>query len=172
MNKLIIQTSPMCTASTLLVNALYGLIPELSDSHINFSNFNENELNKNIIVIKSHNLNIDEFIEKYKDNFEIYFICSERKEYNLLIDEKYKLYDNVIVFSFEELNETEDNTIPNIINNIYTKIKDVVNIDLNIESGIDRINRMNTCYNEIKDKQFDYIDYYYHIHGSHRNRPK
>lgn len=34
MTILIIQTSPTHTASTLLVNALYGLIPELNDKKI------------------------------------------------------------------------------------------------------------------------------------------
>ena len=42
----------------------------------------------NIIVLKCHNTNIDELIIKYKDNYELYFICSERIELGYIIDEK------------------------------------------------------------------------------------
>lgn len=169
MKKLIIQTSPMHTASTFLVNALYGLIPELNDKKIigiwdqNFDCFND------IIVIKNHDIDIDNLILKY-DNYELYFICSERKERNMLIDKKYKLYNNVCVFDFNELNENKENTLPKIIENIYNKINNMLNVKLDIESGINRINRMNERYAKIKHLSFDYIDDFFEIHGSHRNR--
>lgn len=175
MKTLIIQTSPYHTGSTLLVNALYGLIPELSNKKIigdwieNFyENFDKNF--DNIIVIKSHHTNIDELIQKYKDDYKVYFICSQRRKMNYLIDKKYNFYNNVVIFNFIELNETETYTIPKIIENIYNKINNMLNIELNIESGINRIIQMNNRYKEIKDYPFSYIDNFFEIHGSHRNR--
>ena len=171
MKKLIIQTSPTHTASTFLVNALYGLIPELNDKKIigiwadNFEQyFND------IIVVKNHNTNIDELIAKYKEQYDVYFVCSERKDMNKFIDDKYKSYNNVCVFDFNELNETLENTIPKIIQNIYDKINSMLNIELNVEGGINRINLMNVRYEEIKEKPFVYVDNFFEIHGSHRNR--
>lgn len=177
-NILIIQTSPMHTASTLLVNALYGIIEELKDKKIigtwsvDFKdNFN------NIIVLKSHDIDIDNLIEKYKNDYEVYFVCSERAEKNLYIDSKYKLYNNVITFDYIELYDTSENTISNIISNIYTKVHKLLykytesnSIKLNKETGIQRIINMNIRYDEIKNMSFNYIDEFYEIHGSHRNR--
>ena len=187
MKTLIIQTSPCHTASTFLINALYGLIPELNntkiigfwnENHEDDETYNFEKYFNDIIVIKCHNINIDNLISKYS-NYKLYFVCSERKdtENTEVIDTKYKLYNNVVVFDFNELNETDDNTIPKIIQNIYNKIQGLnintdtnTNIDLNIESGINRITLMNKRYQEIKHLPFSYIDDFYEIHGSHRNR--
>jgi len=175
LNILIIQTSPKHTASTLLVNALYGIIEELKNKKI-IETLDEDFKNNfnNIIVIKSHDLNIDNLFEKYKNDYEIYFVCSERAEKNLYIEPKYKSYNNVIVFDYFELNETSKNTILNIINNIYNKVQKLLfkydYIKLNKECGIQRIINMNNRYNEIKNYSFEYIDPFYEIHGSHRNR--
>jgi hypothetical protein len=45
-------------------------------------------------------------------------------------------------------------------------------IVLDKSTCIQRINAMNVRYEEIKHKPFTYIDDFYEIHGSHRNRPK
>ena len=172
MQLLIIQTSPYHTASTLLVNAIYGIIPELFDKKIighwvaNFQNRFEN-----IIAVKHHDTNIDSLIDKYNKNYKVVFICSERKEKNYFIDEKYKTYDNVVVFDFDELNETHSNTITQIVDNIYNKVKIILpDIELDKTKCIERIQLMNSRYEEIKHKPFSYIDNFFEIHGSHRNR--
>lgn len=179
---LIIQTSPPHTASTLLVNALYGLIDELKDKNI-FFNGDAEELDeiiekdfsdKNIIVIKTHNTNIDKLINIHKNKYDIYFICSQRIKHNVYIEKKYNTYKNVVIFNFIELNETSENTIPKIIDTIYARVYNLLSkydfIKLNKESGIKRINNMNKVYNEIKNKPFSYVDPFFEIHGSHRNR--
>ena len=180
MKTLIIQTSPQHTASTFLINALYGLIPELSNKRVigdwNFKNGDAWIDNKfedyfdDIIILKCHNTDIDELIIKYNQNYKLYFICSERNQLNLKISDKYKLYNNVVVIDFDELNESSINPLPNIMQNLYNKIHNMLNIELNIESGINRIIRMNARYEEIKELSFDYIDPFFEIHGSHRNR--
>jgi len=182
MKTLIIQTSPYHTASTLLVNALYGLIPELSNKKIigdwmnnygdwikNYDKILEENFN-DIIVIKSHHRNIDELTAKYKDKYKLFFICSQRIKMNLLIDKKYNFYNNVIIFNYIELNETKNYCVSKIIQNIYDRINNKLNIELNIESGINRVIQMNNRYKEIKNYPFKYVDPFFQIHGSHRNR--
>ena len=69
MKILIIQTSPMHTCSTLLVNSIYGLIPELTDKKIILDSGSDENFDKyfnSIIVIKSHHTHIDALIEKYE----------------------------------------------------------------------------------------------------------
>jgi hypothetical protein len=174
-NILIIQTSPMHTASTLLINALYGLIEETKDKKI-IGTWHEDFKEKfdKVIVLKSHDLDIDNLIETYKNDYEVYFVCSERYEKNLYIEEKYKFYHNVVIFDYIELNETSENTILNIIDNIYNKVYKLLCkhqfIKFNKENAIKRIINMNILYNEIKNMSFDYVDEFYQIHGSHRNR--
>lgn len=177
MKTIIFQSSPPHTASTVLANTLYGLIPSLKDKPVFFKNLYTNdpivdldELCEDIIVLKTHNTDIDELIDKYGEKYKLFFVSSERSQKNLLINDKYKSYNNVIIFSFEELNENENNTIYNIVKNIHDKIKNKLNIELNIDEGINRIVLMNNLYETIKDKDFKYYDKFYHIHGSHRNR--
>jgi hypothetical protein len=168
MKTMIIQTSPQHTGSTLLVNALYGLIPQLSDKRI-LGCWTKKLDPLDITVLKYHNINIDELSKKYK-NYNLYFVCSERSEKGLFINEKYKSYKNVIVFDFKELNETSDNNLPKIIQHIHDRLKSMMDIELNIPNGIKRITDMNKLYTEIKTKPFKYVDPFYQLHGSHRNR--
>ena len=127
---------------------------------------------KDIIIVKSHDTNIDELIRKYNDTYKIVFICSQRPKYNKFINKKYKKYNNVVVFNFNELNKTKHNSLIKIIDNIYTKVKSVLptNIELNKPKCIKRIKQMNKRYIKIKSKPFTYIDDFFEIHGSHRNR--
>ena len=167
----IIQTSPYHTASTFLINAMYGMIPELSDKKIiGIGHDNFEDYFNDIILIKCHNINIDELINTYA-KYKLVFICSERAEKNKLINHKYKDYNNVVVFDFKELNETHDNTLVQIIDNIYNKVKYVLSdITLDKQTSIERIKLMNLKYEEIKNKPFNYIDDFFELHGSHRNR--
>lgn len=174
MKTLIFQSSPAGTGSTVLTNAIYGLIPDLKDKPVIYNekarHINLNEIPGDIIVIKTHNTNIDELISMYQSKCKLYFICSERILKKIFINNKYRSYKNVIIFSFYELNETTTNSINNIIQNIHDKIKNILNIELNIENGVNRIVSMNNLYEQIKSKNFSYYDRFYHIHGSHRNR--
>ena len=147
---LIIQTSPSHTASTILANAIHGLIPSLCDKKIIYDCdllFNTNFIEP-IIAIKTHITNIDEIINKYKNNkynlkYKIVFICSEKQEIDKLMDPKYKLYNNVVIFDFNELNETPTNTLIQIVDTIYNKVSNVLpNIILNKITCMNRINLM------------------------------
>jgi hypothetical protein len=178
MKVLIIQTSPFHTASTFLINAIYGMIPELSSKRIigtwntNFQDYFEGD----IICLKCHNTNLNELTKIYKKNYTLLYVCSERQELNLKIEEKYKKYANTIVFEFNELNETITNPLTAIVDNIHDKMRKLLNdlamlnVALNKDTCIERLNKMNARYEEIKNEPFSYIDDFYEIHGSHRNR--
>ena len=179
MKTIIFQCSPPNTGSTVLVNILYGLILQLKDKPIIFDfnniytsgdNLLDQEFTDDLLVIKTHNTDIDQIMSKYSNKYNLFFICSVRKDKNLLIDKKYKHYKNVIVFSFNSLNESKNNNIEDIVNKVYKKLKKILYIDLNINNGINRIVSMNNLYEKIKDKDFEYYDIFYHIHGSHRNK--
>jgi hypothetical protein len=168
MKTLIIQTSPKHTASTLLINAIYGLIPELADKRIvtgkRFTTFDT------ILAVKLHNTNIDRLLNFYR-HYRLLFVCSERKELNLLIDPKYKRYPNVVVFDFVELNATEATPLPAIVDTIYNKLAPLLpHIRLDKALCLQRLLAMNKRYEEIKHRPFSYIDPFFELHGSHRNR--
>ena len=80
------------------------------------------------------------------------------------------------VFQYEELNETLENTTDIIVKNIHDKVNHLLNekfnlnIKLNKEKCINRINKMNKRYIEIKDLPFGFVDRFYHIHGSKNMR--
>lgn len=176
---MIIQTSPYHTASTLLVNAIYGLIPELFNKNIigdwSFKGGDRNKLIdiwfKDVIVIKSHNPNIDDLIQKYSKEYNLFFICSERKDNNIVINEKYKQYSNVIIFDYNEFTETNDNTIIQTVDNIYNKLYPILShLELDKQKCMERIQLMNQRYEEIKNKPFEFVDPFFELHGSHRNR--
>jgi hypothetical protein len=167
MKTLIVQTSPKHTASTLLVNAIHGLIPALADKRIitgkRFAPFDA------ILAIKIHNTNIDYLIRLYQ-GYRLLFVCSERKDKNLLIDAKYKQYRNVVVFDFNELNATEATPLSTVVDTIHKKLAPLLPIRLDKESCLQRLVAMNARYEQIKHRPFSYIDPFYELHGSHRNR--
>jgi hypothetical protein len=169
----IIQASPYHTASTLLVNAIYGLVPFfkrhriLCADELDALKYTRN----NLLVVKTHDLNFNRLVEQTKKlNMSPIFICSERTGKNYLIPEEYRNWENVIIFDYNELNETPENPIENIVDNIIKKIDNFFPFVLDREGCITRIREMNARYNEIKDQPFEYIDPFYEIHGSHRNR--
>ena len=77
--------------------------------------------------------------------------------------------------SFEKLKTVRDTTqlrYESLLVDLYAKLKNLLPSDVKLdkESAINRINKMNLRYEEIKDKGFDYVDEFYGLHGSHRNR--
>lgn len=158
----IIQSSPKGTGSTLLINIIYGLI--IPNKPIKFLN---DENIKNNVILKSHNLDFDELEKKYS-GYKLFFVVSERDDKK--IDSKYYGRSNFIIFNYNDLvNKPVDKMIIHVKKLLKTKFN---SLKLNNQMAITRINNMNELYEKIKDKPFNYIDYFYHLHGSHRNRPE
>jgi hypothetical protein len=166
---IIFQTGFKRTGTTFLVNLLYGFIAPDEPMHGFFNIEDPIEPFSKCSIFKSHVLNIEDIINKYSKKYQLYFIISERDE---KIDEKYKKLHNVLVFDYyKELLETEDNSIQNIVDNAYEKLSLFLpnEIYLSRESAINRINNMNSVYEDIKDYDFSYVDDFFALHGSHRN---
>ena len=163
----VIQASKHHTGSTLLTNLIYGLL--CPEDPIYFSDTNCEKL-----VTKSHNLDINSWEENFSE-YELYFICSIRKDekINVDIDEKYKSKNNVLVIDYSRLNEINSTNnvdyIFDLLINFLPKsiIPQEKDLKLNM---INRFNLMNQTYKSIKHKDFDFYDEFTHIHGSHRNR--
>jgi hypothetical protein len=88
------------------------------------------------------------------------------------------LRQNVCCFDFDELNETEQNPLDKIVQTVCDKVNNMMKSsndgclgDLCVETGIKRVIEMNKTLEEIKHLPFSYIDDFYEIHGSHRERP-
>ena len=76
-----------------------------------------------------------------------------------------------MIFNFIELNETTNNTLTQIVDNIYSKVKNVLpTVELDKGKCLERIHRMNIRYEEIKNHPFGFVDDFFELHGSHRNR--
>jgi hypothetical protein len=175
-NIMIVQTSPMWTASTVISNILYGLIlPDNPVIYISeYKQLNKLENNK-VNIIKTHLPKIDLIINSLESKYNLFFVCSERSEpgKTFLIDPIYRNYKNVIIFNFDELSD-RIYKVEDIVTNSYHRLKDFLptNIELNERSCLERIINMNKIYETIKDNPFEYNYKFYHIHGSHRNRTK
>jgi hypothetical protein len=183
---LLIQLSPPHTGSTVLVNILYGLL--FYDKPINYDyefftllqngkinnndwkRFENDYLSGDINIIKTHNLCIDKISNTFEKKYDIFFICSERDK--SIINPKYHLYKNVIMFKYDDLLESTSNSIENIVSNIANRLKIIFpkSIELNEKDAIYRIKNMNTIYELIQNKPFTYYSKFYHLHGSHKNR--
>ncbi len=183
MTNKIIQASYPGTGSTVLVNILHGLISP--DKAVTICGSSTKSLAVDCQIIKTHiykhtnknardgELGIDKWIKDFKDVHNLYFICSERDGRGTL-NKKYHSYENVLRIPYKMLLETETHKVPDIVSSVSNKMKNFFpwNPNLDMESAIKRINRMNKLYEKIKDKPFSYYDKFYHIHGSHRDRSK
>lgn len=171
----IIQVSNPGSGSTVLVNLLMAYFQPYESVTFMGKNFYKEDILINNIVIKTHDKKINEWINRYKEIYDLYFIISDRNDYDW--GEFYN-YNNILFIQYNDILETESNTIENISKNVYEKIKIFLPDEfmiynrnkVSIQNGINRINNMNKRYKEIKDKPFEFVDKYYQIHGNHRNK--
>lgn len=168
----IIQSSFPHTGCTLLLNILHGIICPLLPI-----NWPTEEKIYNNIISKTHNTNFDQLIQKYSNSYDLYFIVSERdKKYN----EKYYNYKNILIINYSKLLVSDNNSLENIINYVYSELKlflpyDImpkINEKIIKKNAIERIKNMNKLYEKIKDKPFSYWDKFYGLHGHHRERER
>ena len=166
----IIQVGAEHTGSTLLTNLIYGTFLPNERIHWIIEGIEDH------LILKTHCLDIDKLIKLFY-NFKLYFCVSERRDHEC-VDNKYINYSNVLYINYDEINETCENTLTNIINNVYNKFitffpKEIF-INLNEtqvkENILSRIINMNKLYESIKEKPFYFCDNFYGIRGNHRNR--
>lgn len=165
----IIQASAPRTGSTVLANCLTEMFDKgkpVALSHKRVSKINT--------VTKTHNLNLDFWKKKYallNKQKKLFFFVNHRDD-RKKINRKYESWDNVVVFNYSEILETDSWSLNQICTNVYKKVSSKIpNIKedciLDME---ERIKKMNFFYESIKDKPFSYYDKYFSIHGSHRSK--
>ena len=170
----IIQTAAARSGSTVLSNILMSYFqPYEALSFMGRHTYSEEFMEKNI-VIKSHDKNLDDWINRFGSKYNLYFIISDRGDYDW---SDYYHYENALFIKYEELLATHENTLEKISKNVHTKVKEVLpdefmiqnRENISIQNGINRITNMNERYVKIKDKPFEFVDKYYQIHGHHKN---
>ena len=123
----------------------------------------------NTIIIKTHDVNIDEISRALKDHYRLYFVCSERGASQF--DSKYRLWPNVAIFDYADLNETVELPLVEIIDTIYQRVSRLIpGLAFSRLGALRRVAEMNDRYEEIKNFSFDFVDDFYQLHGSHRAR--
>jgi hypothetical protein len=168
-NYKIIQASKTRTASTVLINLIHGYMAPNEGV-----NYPSEQCLHNHLISKTHNINVAD-LEKKFSNYKLLFIMSDRDNQ---LGNYYKNKKNILIIKFSELNEKDNYTLDDIINNTYEKLHNFLPEEL--KSTLDsnetkanmknRISNMNNLYEQIKNKPFSYFDKFYHIHGKHRNR--
>ncbi len=147
------------TASTLLVNILYGFY-----DHFAPVKYSDEPGYYDSKIIKTHSLNYKSWYNLYHETHDVYFVCSERKDKNLFINDSIKQKPNVFVFEYEDL--IKESAIEDICSVLMKHIPEYPELAFAKE----RVEAMNKVCEEIKDKPFKYYDKFFQIHGSHRNR--
>ena len=163
MNAKIIQTSPAHTGSTVLTNLIYGLLEP--ESAVKFrKGFTLNPANsifmflEKKLIIKSHDQNIDTIMQDLKQ-YDLYFVMSERddEKEQRLINQKFRKYENVLIFDYTELLETKDKSLQEICENAERKLTSFLPQAImqqakgGLEQMYKRISSMNERYQEIKN---------------------
>jgi len=128
MNTRIIQASHIGTGSTLLVNILYGLMdPHRPVTQGKIHNMHRDKFFTENLIVKTNNMNIDKWIKRtsrifQRAEYDLYFICTERRNKNRTIDNKYHSYENVLCIQYEDILETCSLPLEDIITNIQQKL--------------------------------------------------
>lgn len=171
----IIQCSHPGSGSTVLSNLLMAYFqPYEKLAWMGKAHYDKNILHNNIVV-KTHHKKLEEWNQIFDNKYELFFIISDRNDYDW---SEYKDYKNILFIKYNEILETDSNTLSIISNNIFKKCEKLLpnnfmiynRSNISIQNGINRINNMNKRYSVIKDKPFEFVDEYYQIHGSHRNK--
>ena len=166
MKTLIIQSSFPRSASTLLVNVLYGLIVGLQDMPVIWNDFRHPyRIEAPITIFKTHDTNLADLDFLFKEKYNTFFICSER---GATFDHRLRQMPNAAILDYTDLNNVP---VPEVCERLSLVIADMIPyINLSIPNCVARVEAMNRRYAEIASKPFNFVDSFYQLHGSHRLR--
>ncbi len=162
-----IQSGFPRSASTLLVNALMGLIVGMQDRPVYFTDFEHSPYLSDapLDVFKTHDTNLGEVANRFGPDYRLFFIGSERAPQKFV--DSFRDHDNVAIFDFENISDAT------ICGNLYGVVGFMAPyVELNYEGCLDRVEAMNRRYREIAGLPFSYTDPFFQLHGSHRSRGK
>ena len=170
----IIQSSPPQTGSTLLLNLIHGFISPQEEVH-----FPTETLIEKFLITKTHGINVTHFENKYPQ-YKLFFIMSERNDSKIKaeINNEYKKKSNVLVINYNNLLETNNNSIKNIIDYTFNEFNNFIPKELKPNKDDDlikddmtkRFKKVNETVELMKDEPFRKWDKFTGIHGHHRNR--
>lgn len=164
----IVSACPHRTGSTLLYNAICGLInPE---QPIIYTKAPVDSGYSDLSVIKTHSLNTARWLAVLR-KYDVYFICAERLSKKRRFPEKYKT-DNMLIVEYTDLLETPEYTIRDIAGYLGTNIRALLpkRVNVNVDTCEERITKMNEMVRRLDGKPFKVWDKFYGIHGNHRHR--
>jgi hypothetical protein len=162
----IIQASFPRAASTLLVNALYGLIVGMQDRPVIFNDFIHMPMphaREPVTIYKTHETNLADLADP-----NTYFICSERSGHNRFA-EQFRHDPYISILDYADVTRPPASLCSHLAAIVAAMLPDQL---LSVGNCIARIHEMNQRYEQIKYLPFDYVDPFYQLHGSHRLRGK
>jgi len=167
----IVQSSYPGTGSTIVANLIHGILAPDEPIH-----WNTARLIDDCLITKTHETDLDALIARYP-NFDLYFIDTGREGYEKF-DKKYRQYERVLFIDYNEILETNTNTIKKIVEQFHEKLRSFLPPDTYPPvserevraSAVARIEKMNAVVAKLSDMPFSECDPFFHIHGSHRNR--
>lgn len=169
MKTLIIQSGFPRSASTLLVNALLGLIISQQDTAVQFNDFQHTynyDYDAPLNVFKTHETNLAQL--DFRPDFQTYFVCSERAAAgNKFTDRN---LPNAVIFDHEYLSAASTSRLCSDLHDIVGYM--IPGLLISAEGCVDRVEAMNARYKEIERRPFSYVDPFFNLHGSHRSRAK
>ncbi len=165
---LIVQASFPRSASTLLVNILYGLIIGLQDQAViwnDFRNYYGPKITAPVTVFKTHETNLADLDYLFSKKYNTFFVCSERGR---TFDDRLRSLPNVAILDYEDLNNVP---VPEVCERVHAVVSDMIpTMPLSIPNCIGRVEAMNRRVAEIADLPFSFVDSFYQLHGHHRLR--
>lgn len=169
----IISPCPPRTGSTFLYNAICGFIKP-NDKTLATDNPSDilAEI-ENLPIVKTHMLDINKWQQWADDNnINIFFISIYRPKLKRTLPQKYSSWNNFINFNYEDILETENYSLTDIVDFLYKKIRQLLpsEILMDKDSCLNRLINMNKMVEKMKTLPFSEYEEFYHIHGSHRNR--
>lgn len=186
MKPVILVLTEKRTGSTVLANALYGLIcpNEIIQSHTIVRSFDSGRAGTlrqvkalydtcGVIIIKSHIHSLKTGLEEFNDvaernGFKLYIVTVSRGD----IKTDTGSHD-VLEFQYEDI-ETDNNSVEQVIDHVYSHLKGFIpdSIKLNKETGVQRLNEMNTSIEALKNMTYHVIDRKHRVFGAHWDRDR
>lgn len=159
---ILLATHPR-TGSTLVANAIQGLIEPKARIQVH-SRFDPQRLNllfktREIVLVKTHQTAVNVWRKKCEGFCDLKVVTIHRQ-------------------GIEDVKGADVELIYDLIEGLQSKtlalyLAHLLGVDKEkAQAAKDRIDAMNKRVEELKNEPFTVLDEFYHIHGSHRNRPK
>ena len=162
---LIIQASHPRTGSTLIANAIQGLIHPQNHlvcmDRADFTRLDKLFESGNVALIKTHNIYTKYWKSKLSEYCSVYIVSTRR--------EGVQEFKGADMFLYYELFEKYE--YPELVKKIASNLfQDGIDLRANTVKAVERLRAMDEITEQMKNLPFTEVDPKFGIHGSHRNR--